>query len=463
MSTQPFTFAEAVRFLEAAINYEKIVAWKYDAPSFNLLRVEELLARVGSPHRRLNCVHVAGTKGKGTTSALLAAILTAAGRKTGLFTSPHLLSVTERVIIDGRPISETAFAERIAELRDVVTWQRLTSLFSSPTYFEMLTAVGFRQFEVDAVDVAVIEVGLGGRLDSTNVIQPRLAVLTSIGWDHTDKLGNSLESISSEKAGIVKPGCTVVVGPQRYRKALTVLLTRAETLGRHTLCYGRDFSVLDARPTVEQDRPGWRFSLVVDHPLTGRVLLEDLHLGLLGRHQLGNAATAVAAALALAALEGRAFPLDAIPAGLHSVRWPGRVDYLGGSPLVLVDTAHTVESVQALIAALRTHLTGRRRWYVFACSKDKNPRALLQYLACDADGLIVTRYNMERAADPGLLGALAAPFARGPVVVTEDSSSACQTVSALAARDDVVCFVGSFFLASEIYSLLARPPFGPRP
>lgn len=453
-------FPQAVRLLEAAINYEKVTAYKYDAPTFNLDRVRALLRAVGSPEERLRAVHIAGTKGKGTTSALIAAILTATGHRTGLFTSPHVLSVTERIMIDGRPISEQSFAERVLELRDLLEWQRLADLFTSPTYFEILTAVGFRHFEVEQVSFAVVEVGLGGRLDSTNVLSPLVAVVTSIGWDHMDKLGRTIDAIAGEKAGIMKPGSIIVIGPQRYRRAEQALLRRADEVGREVLCYGRDFAVTQARPlppaagaTVPA---GWEFSVSWDHPWLGRGGLPDLRLGLLGRHQVGNAATAIAACLALQRLGAARLSGKAVADGLAGLRWPARVHFVPGRPAMVIDAAHTIESAEALVDALRLHIPGRRRWYVFACSGDKDAAALLRTLAADAFGFVLTAYGMPRAAAPERLALALRRVAGRTAAIAATSRDALAAVLALAAPDDVIVFSGSFFLAAEVYRLLAE-------
>jgi len=461
--TQGWSYEEAIRFLEAAINYEKITRWKYDDLAFSLERVERLLRTVGSPHEYLKCVHVAGTKGKGSTAALLASILKSAGYRTGLFTSPHLMSVNERIIVDGLPMSRAALAERLLELKNVVGWQRLTDVYNSPSYFELLTALCFRHFQLCPVDYSVIEVGLGGRLDSTNVISAIVSVITTIGWDHMDKLGWSIKSIALEKAGIIKPGGTVVIGAQRYRKALMALLHRAEELAERVMVYGRDFRVSWAEISTAGERPGWRFGLEIDHPWLGRLKLEPLSIGFMGKHQLLNAATSVASALALSAAQNLAITDEAIRAGLAGLRWPGRIDFIGGSPALIVDVAHTAESVAAVVEAVRTHLPGRRRWYVFGCSKDKDAAGMLRLLAEDAAGIVVTSYKMARSASAESLFKIAGTLCPRRVLCVPDVGDALDTAVSAASGEDLVCVTGSFFIAAEAYEFLRGKGTGDYP
>ncbi|MCP3886994.1 MAG: hypothetical protein GY700_16320, partial [Propionibacteriaceae bacterium] len=304
MSEVQTNYEDAIAFLEQSINYEKTTRWVYDSKWLNLERVANMLDTICNPHRKLRVIHVAGTKGKGTTSGAIAHCLTALGYRVGLLTSPHLVTPRERVRIDGEMISREDFARMIEMLRPHIESRRAEGSHEShraPTYFETLTALAFGHFAECEVDWAVVEVGLGGRYDSTNVVQPTCCVITSIGHDHTDKLGETPALIASEKAGIIKPGVPVVIGAQPYLDALQVLRGAVDTNGCRSLELGRDLWVPQSAPLTAPasrcDAPtGWQFTLS-----TPGAEYADLTTHLLGDHQLDNLATAVAAVeLALA-------------------------------------------------------------------------------------------------------------------------------------------------------------------
>jgi len=242
------SFQEAVDFLEKAVNYEKRTRVKYTDRNFDLGRMEALLARLGNPHRTYRIIHVAGTKGKGTTAAVLASCLRCAGYRTGLHTSPHLVSVCERMMVDGAPATEEEFCLLLEQVRDYIDRKRRQSRNDAPTYFETTTALAFKHFQQRKVHWGVVEVGLGGRLDSTNVVLPECCVVTPIGLDHTDKLGATVDKIAAEKAGIFKRDVPVVIARQDYQEALEVLRRRAEMLGCRSWEVGREVKLIRMRP-----------------------------------------------------------------------------------------------------------------------------------------------------------------------------------------------------------------------
>ncbi|MFO8006289.1 MAG: folylpolyglutamate synthase/dihydrofolate synthase family protein [Candidatus Brocadiia bacterium] len=454
------TYEEAVGFLEAAINYEKTVRWQYGARTLNLGRTRELLTALGNPQERYRILHVAGTKGKGTTCGAAAHILTRHGLRTGLLTSPHLVTHRERLRVDGEMIPREDFVRGVRAMQPHVEAKRAAEATSvrAPTYFEMLTALGLHYFARASADWAVVEVGLGGRLDSTNVVQPRCCVVTAIGFDHTDKLGETIEEIAGEKAGIFKEGVPVVLGPQPYAGALDKLRAEAERVGCPRWEVGREARIADAEPLcAPADRPdapvGWRFSLRAP---SGDY--RNLRTPLLGRHQLGNLATAVAA---LETCAGRGeIELDAarVTQAISEFRIEGRMELVRRAPTLILDTAHTVESVQALLDALEVHFPGRPVRVVFGCSEGKKARGMIEQMRGRCIEFVATQAELPRAmaAEDVLEAARQAGLApaEGLRTAPEPPEAARQAVARARAGDVVVC-TGSFYTTGEIRAALS--------
>ncbi len=322
-------YQEALDYLYSFVDYSRERSDRYSADAFDLARMADLMARLGNPQLAYPTVHVAGTKGKGSVSALIASAMTQAGYKTGLYTSPHLVQFTERVQIDGEQIP----AEEVVDITNLLRIH--VPHVPDLTTFELITALGFLHFARMAVDCAVIEVGLGGRLDATNVIQPMVTVITSISLDHTQLLGETLAEIAYEKAGILKPGVPLVLSPQPS-EARESILARADEIDSPVVEVGKDWRV----EGVSQDLAGQ--SLAITGPGdNGRRL--SLRIPLLGQHQLENAAAAYAT---LDLARGRGLPVDddAVQRGFAGVIWPGRFQILSQSPDVVVDAAHNAES-----------------------------------------------------------------------------------------------------------------------
>lgn len=450
--SEPFaSFAEAVSFLESTLNLEKRTDWHY-TKKLDLSRMHKLLAAMQDPHRGLRVVHLAGTKGKGTTAALLASCLTHAGCDTGLFTSPHLVSPCERIRINGQPISQQAFYLLLGRFRSYVERLQERQDKDTPTYFEILTAMGFEHFKRVGVDWAVVEVGLGGRLDSTNVVTPECCVITPIGFDHTDKLGTRAEQIAAEKAAIIKDGVPVVLAKQRYGEALDVLASAAEAYGAACWQVGRDVRILEKTPLVAPPGPtrlpalGWEFS--VSTPLRRH---ENLTTPLLGAHQVENCATAIAA-LDMMQQSGKIrISRGEIVRGLGEFAWPARVQLLSYRPLAVLDGAHTLESFQATIQALQLHFPGRSLRLVFACSRGKDMRGMLALCAAHCTSIVATEANSVRALPAAEVARAAAELGIQDVRIMEDSVEAFKSALAQAAEEDLICVTGSFFAAGEIY------------
>ena len=450
------TYEDAIGFLEESLDYEKRKTWSYNVRTLNLDRTRKLLAALGDPQQRFRIIHVAGTKGKGTTAGAAAHVLSRGGHTTGLLTSPHLITHRERIQIDGRMISKREFLESVRALEAYVLEKRREEReqhLRSPTYFELLTGLAFHHFARREVEWAVVEVGLGGRLDSTNVVNPDCCIITSIGYDHTDKLGDTIEAIAGEKAGILKAGVPVVLGRQRYQGALRTL--RAVADERHCPRWevGRELTITQAEAlSAPADRPdapvGWRFSMK-----TPGADYDDLHTPLLGRHQLDNLVAAVGAL----ELTARSTALETDPAltadALADYTVPGRMEILQRSPAVILDVAHTVESVEGLTEALEAHFPGRPVHVVFGCSLHKNVRGMLEQLRGRCASFVATQARSARAlpAQDVLDEARRVGLEpEGGLELEPDSWDAARRAFAAAGPADVVCITGSFFTTGEV-------------
>lgn len=396
--------------------------------ALGLARMHAALARLQHPEQGLRVLHVAGTNGKGSTCALASAILTASGLRVGLYTSPHLVHVGERLRIDGVPISEARLAQRIDEVRALAP-----ELLEGPdalTYFEALTLLAFWHFSQEAVDVVVLETGLGGRLDATNVCAPAVTVVTPVSIDHTGYLGETLAAIAAEKAGIFKPGVPVILAAQAP-EALQVLEARANALGAPVFLEQRDFR-LEAAGASDL---GFR---------SGASRIDGLRLSLRGAHQRQNAAVAVQAVQVL--LGGGAFVgAAAVREGLRAARWPGRFEVFKGQPTVVLDGAHNPEGAQVLARALEDAFPGRRRHLIFGVLADKDSAGMLAALLPAVDTIRVVAPESGRALsveDAVRAVATQGREARGCV----DLDQALAEARAAAGPDDVVVIAGSLVL-----------------
>jgi dihydrofolate synthase/folylpolyglutamate synthase len=450
---------EALRFLLEFVDYEKVTKYKYDVRTFNLGRVEELMAAVGHPERAFRSIHIAGTKGKGSTAAMAQSILTAAGFRTGLYTSPHLSRIEERMTVDGELMPEEEFVQLVNELAPYTLRQREERPNESPTYFELVTAAGFRHFARRRVELAVVEVGMGGRLDATNVIRPEVSVITRVDYDHEERLGHTLDRIAFEKAGIIKPGVPVVCAPQEP-EALSVVAEAAERRGSPWVRIGSDYRVENVRTGLDARKaPFCRFDLCGrGGPYRG------LELRMLGEHQATNAACAVAAVELLAErLELKVVP-EAVRRGLASARSPARLEVFPGEPLVLLDGAHNPISMRALCAALDGAFAGVRLVLLMGVSRDKNVEEILKLILPRAAAAVFTRSDSPRAMAPLALAERARDIGVR-AEICEDPHQALARARELARPEDLLCITGSFFLAGMLRPSLAAgqtpaPPAG---
>ena len=436
----PSSYEDAVARLLGLVDHERsIPAQPRQKRIYDLRNVEWLLARMGDPHRRRGTVHVAGTKGKGSTAAMVESIARAAGYSTGFYSSPHLHSFCERIRRDGKPVSQ----QRFADLTDAL-WPHHLANAADPeagpaTLFEYLTAMGFQCFAEDTVDVSVIEVGLGGRLDATNVVSPEVSVITPVSLDHMAILGDTIGEIAADKAGIIKPGTPVVVGPQ-FPEAMGSIERAATEQSAPVIR-------VDADITWDVEDASVEGQLLV---IRGRRDAYRLRLPLLGDFQGANAATAVGAAETLADA-GYAVNRHAIIAGLESVEWPGRMEVLRREPTLVVDGAHNDHSVATLLATLDTYVPHRNLIVVAGFSRDKRVDAMVELLAHQADRVIATRSRHPRSMRPAEIAEqfLAQGLPPERVAVTTHTTDAVKEAVASANADDLALVTGSLFVVAE--------------
>lgn len=400
------TYQDAVDYLYSYIDYSLERSYRYTADRFDLGRVRQLLRALGDPQRSFRSLHIAGTKGKGSVSALTASAFQAGGYRTGLYTSPHLVDLTERIRVDGEPIAEGELAALVDEIKPHV------APIEGLTMFELLTALGFLHFARQGVEWASIEVGLGGRLDATNVLEPVVSVITSLSYDHMHLLGNSLSDIAREKAGIIKPGVPVVLAPQQHEADRVVAEVAAER-GAPLIRVGKEWHF--APGAHDLDSQSLYIWSAAEQPLMDEFVetagSEEwapprYEIPLLGFHQVINAAVAYAA-LQAARQRGLAIDDPAIVEGFRSVDWPGRLQILCRDPLVLIDSAHNRDSALRLRIALDDYFPGQPVTLVFGALADKDIPGMLVELLPRVSRLILTQADHPRAASPEELGAMA--------------------------------------------------------
>ncbi len=399
-------YAQALDYLYSFVDYSLERSYRYTADHFDLARVHQLLHRLGDPHQAYATLHIAGTKGKGSVSALIASTARAAGYRTGLYTSPHLVRLTERIRVDGEEIAQADVVDLVDEIKPKA--EGIPGL----TMFELLTALGFLHFARVGVEIGVIEVGLGGRLDATNVLTPLVGVITSLSYDHMHLLGNSLSDIAREKAGIIKPGVPVVLAPQQHEAARVVEQVAREK-GAPLIQVGRDWLFAPGPHDLErQSLYIWssQEQELVDAFVESTGAVEwtppRYEIPLLGYHQVINAAVAYAA---LRVVRERGFALDeeSVRKGFRSVSWPGRFQILSRSPAVVVDSAHNRDSALRLRIALDDYFPGQPVTLVFGALADKDIPGMLAELLPRVSRLILTQAEHPRAATVDELAELA--------------------------------------------------------
>ncbi|NLN20210.1 MAG: bifunctional folylpolyglutamate synthase/dihydrofolate synthase [Firmicutes bacterium] len=421
-------------------------------PTLDRMRV--MLSMLDEPHTRYPVVHIAGTNGKGSTARFIAGALQEAGLVTGLFTSPHLVRYNERMMLQGRPIADDELLSLVDEVRPVIA--ETARLSDHPTEFEVATVLAFSYFARRRVDVAVVEVGMGGSWDSTNVVDPCLSVITPIAMDHMDRLGHTLAEIAGEKAGIIKPGRPVVAAAQE-EEAARVIAEKARAQGS-PLIWVRD------KQDAESDRCDSRFTALGWDLTGGRFHLDsrgehwsDVQVGMLGRYQISNAALA---AVACQLLAEQGFPVreNHVRAALKSVRWPGRLELIHESPFVLLDGAHNAQGARALADALGQLFADRRRALILGMMGDKQVDEVLSALLPQAAAVYCTAPASSRTAPlrPKELAQHVGRIAESlhlhleSVRAIDDAWAAMQQALAESGPDDVLCVCGSLYLVGEV-------------
>lgn len=437
-------------WLDSRINYERVPATGNPAAAFGLGRMRRLLRELGNPHLRYAVAHVAGTKGKGSTVTMLSSILEDSGHRVGRYLSPHVHTVEERIAVNGKPISPEAFVaafEAVIPKVEVIDRAAARSGRCGPTWFEVMTAAAFVHFAEAGVGVAVLETGLGGRLDATNVCQPLVTVITSISLDHMKLLGPTISRIATEKGGIIKRGCPIVCGathPSARRTIATIAKRRRAPL----LQLGRDFTVHHHSDSPHGDAlTGTGFDL----DIPGAVMTRGYEIALAGRHQAENAALAIVAAERLRD-RGISVADTAITRGLARATLPARIETIAHTPLVIVDAAHNVASMESLVETIRPVLARHpSRVLVFAASADKQVEKMLHTVRGLFDRVVITRYLKNPRAVP--LDRLRAACRSAGLPSPQEAANpaaALQKARSLAGRRGVVVVAGSFFLVAEI-------------
>ena len=430
---QDVNYASALRQLVSLADYERMAGREQPLQKLDLARMEELVSRLSSPQKAVPALHIAGTKGKGSVAAMVSSILRAANLRHMTFTSPHLHSFRERINLDGNPISEEAFVAHLNRIWSTITDMGKFSNYGRPSTFEVLNAMAFEVARTEKVDIQVLEVGLGGRLDSTNVADGEVAVITSLSLDHTEILGDTLDQIAKEKAGIIKPGAKVVISPQE-EAASKVLNEKCKEQG--------------AAPYWLQQDITWE---LIQRSLDGQEVLittpnnhYNVFLPLLGPHQRENAAAAIAS---IELLE-RGISSEAIIKGMANVEWPGRFQVLSKSPYVVADGSHNKHSMYRLRETVDEFIPGRRTILVFGCSSDKDLIGMVEEFKDLVNVAIVCESRHPRALP---ISQLSKAFdAIGiPVSGYSGVAESIQTALQIAQKDDLILITGSLFTVAE--------------
>jgi dihydrofolate synthase/folylpolyglutamate synthase len=434
-------FEESVRYL-LSLGRELAAPTQAAAAKFNLENILTLAESLGHPERRYPAVHVAGTNGKGSTAAFLDSILRRAGLRTGLYTSPHLERINERIRVDGGEIPDRDFARVFSAIHRVI--ERLLAegrLRAHPTFFECVTAAALVHFADESVNVAVFETGLGGRLDATNLLTPAVSVITRVDFDHENFLGHSLREIAAEKGGIIKPGVPVVLADQR-EEVREVLLARARELAAPVTEVGKIFLV------ESEQSEGGRVVATVREPAGGRAL--RIAPSLPGRFQLGNALGAAAAARVLAS---RGIPVgdSAVEEGIGSTVWPGRIEKVHARPDIYLDGAHNPSAARELARFLGEHFAGRKVFLIFGALRDKAVDEIAGILFPHAAEVLLTEPDTSRAISATQLAEIAGHHAARLAIVPR-AAEALDRALARASADDAIFITGSLYLVGQLRS-----------
>ncbi|MFH1073569.1 MAG: folylpolyglutamate synthase/dihydrofolate synthase family protein [Candidatus Firestonebacteria bacterium] len=435
---------KAEKFLNGLSDYEKTTGYSYSAAYFNLKRMKHLLFLLGNPHLKVPAIHVAGTKGKGSVSNYIAAILTAAGLRTGLYTSPHILTFKERIKIDGKMITERELDILADKIKPLVLKLDKETKYGRPTFFEVYTAMGFLYFFEKKIDAMVLEAGMGGRLDATNVVHPLVSVITPISLDHVKELGNTLEKIAGEKAGIIKAGVPVVSAPQE-KGALGIIKKRAGDLKAVLKVEGSDFSH-KVRSALDNG---------ISFDLKGLGLsFNNIKSGMFGAHQALNASVALAAVELAAGRLGISSALlkKTAPKAISKMLLPGRVQVISRKPFIIADAAHNTASAKVLLSSLRV-FKYNRLVMVLGMSANKDFKGFLKIFEKDTDFAVYVRSSNYRSADPEDLFRVS-NIKNGKVF--NEVSSGIDYALKNVKKGGLICITGSFYVLCDAFKYLKK-------
>ena len=438
-------YEDSVRSL-MALGRELAAPQQARVQKFGLENITILSAELGNPHSSVPCVHIAGTNGKGSTAAMLESILRSAGLRTGLYTSPHLERINERIRINGEDILDETFAAAWTRVRASIELLMASGkLAAHPTYFECLTAMAFFVFAAKRLDFAVYEVGLGGRLDATNIVNPEVAIITPVDFDHENFLGHSIEEIAGEKAGIIKPGAWVVSSSERA-EACSVIRRRCAELGARLVEVDQAWQIESVRAS-----DGCYSATAASRDFKRRITIEP---SLPGRFQIRNA---LAAATAACLLAERGFPAndEANARGVAEVRWPGRLERLSVRPTLYLDGTHNPSGARELLKFWDENFDGRRILLVYGAMRDKAVDEIAGLLFARADSVILTEPRQPRAISAPLLAELTGHLAVHSIVVP-DPVEALERALDMAGPDDAIFATGSLYLVGDLRGYWSR-------
>ena len=434
------TYDRAIRYLFDKTDYERQRHLRYNVTTFDLGRMEKLLRAVGNPHKKFPTVHIAGTKGKGSTATMLARMIEANDYSVGLYTSPHVTSLRERIVVDDRKIVRKDLVSLVNRIHIPV--ERMDKNGDCPTFFEIFTAMAFMHFANKDVDIAVIETGLGGRLDSTNVIKPSLIGITSISIDHPNLLGETIDLIAKEKAGVIKRGIPVITVKQDPI-AMKTLKRHATSVNAPLSVTGRDIDFSYRFESSREHGPHNRICIT-----TPSSRFEHLRVPLPGEHQAINCGLALAM---LDSLKNQGYEIsdEKAIAGLKKVSLDGRMEIIAHDPRILIDVAHNAASIKALIHAIGQHVPYDSMVVIFGCNSDKDVRGMLDQLQYGADKVIFTRSNTPKAMYPQDLADMYTDICGKMCQTAMSVREAVRVATNAVTKEDLICITGSFYLVGQ--------------
>jgi dihydrofolate synthase/folylpolyglutamate synthase len=434
------TYQQALQYLFDKTDYERQQKLRYNVTTFDLDRMHGLLKALGNPHKKTRAVHIAGTKGKGSTATMLAKMIEANGYTVGLYTSPHVITLHERIAINSDMITKKAMTDIMNRIHPVI--EKFITKNDAPTFFEIMTAMAFLHFADSEVDLAIIETGLGGRLDSTNVVTPELVGITSISLDHQNLLGATIDSITTEKAGVIKKGVPVVTVTQDP-SAMRILKKLATAQKAPLAVTGKDIDFSYRFESSRTHGPHTRICLT-----TPSSRFEHLRVPLPGEHQAINCGLALAM---LDKLKHQGYTIDDEKAilGLSQVKLPGRMEIVCEDPRIIIDAAHNAASIRALIQAIGQHVPYDSMIIIFGCNGDKDVHGMLSELQYGADKVIFTRSNSPKAVFPSDLAEMYTELCGKMCQTTFSLKEAIRIAGNAVSKEDLICVTGSFYLVGQ--------------